>query len=112
MGRNPAAEPLADVPQLIRSTALSALIFSPNYAAKQWVYEQYDTMVMADSARTRSIGSGIVRIHGTDKALAFTSDVTPRYVKANPLRAANRRWPKPIATCALLARGLWPRPTT
>ena len=41
-------------------------------------------MVMADSAIVPGIGAGVVRVHGTDKALAFTSDVTPRYVMANP----------------------------
>lgn len=64
--------------------ALRKLVLSPNYAAKEWVYTQYDTMVMADTVRIPGIGAGIVRVHGTDKALAFTSDVTPRYVKANP----------------------------
>ncbi|MEO9780240.1 MAG: phosphoribosylformylglycinamidine synthase subunit PurL [Sedimentitalea sp.] len=80
----PPAEPLADVPGIDPIDGLRALISSPNYAAKQWVYEQYDTMVMADTARTPGLGAGIVRVHGTDKALAFTSDVTPRYVRANP----------------------------
>ena len=64
--------------------ALKALIGSPNYAHKGWVWEQYDTMVMADTVRMPGLGAGVVRVHGTDKALAFTSDVTPRYVKANP----------------------------
>ncbi|MEO0751292.1 MAG: phosphoribosylformylglycinamidine synthase subunit PurL [Pseudomonadota bacterium] len=63
---------------------LKALISSPNYSSKEWVYEQYDTMVMADSARTPGMGAGLIRVHGTDKLLAFTSDVTPRYVFANP----------------------------
>ena len=80
----PATEPLGDVPQVDPVDGLRALIASPNYAAKQWVYEQYDTMVMADTARTPGLGAGIVRVHGTEKALAFTSDVTPRYVRANP----------------------------
>ncbi|MEY8831165.1 phosphoribosylformylglycinamidine synthase subunit PurL [Sedimentitalea sp. XS_ASV28] len=80
----PPAEPLADVPGIDPIDGLRALISSPNYAAKQWVYEQYDTMVMADTARTPGLGAGIVRVHGSDKALAFTSDVTPRYVRANP----------------------------
>ena len=79
-----APAPLEDVPQIDPIDALKALLASPNYAAKQWVYEQYDTMVMADSARVPGVGAGIIRVHGTDKALAFTSDVTPRYVKANP----------------------------
>jgi len=63
---------------------VKALLASPNYAAKQWVYEQYDSQVMADTVRTPGLGAGIVRVHGTDKSIAFTSDVTPRYVKANP----------------------------
>ncbi|MEY8839599.1 AIR synthase related protein, partial [Cribrihabitans sp. XS_ASV171] len=78
------ATPLADVPQIDPIDGLRALICSPNYAGKQWVYEQYDTMVMADSARTPGLGAGIIRVHGTEKHLAFTSDVTPRYVRANP----------------------------
>ena len=80
-----AAIPLGDVPEIDPIDGLRALLSSPNYAAKSWVYEQYDTMVMADTVRIPGLGAGIVRVHGTDKALAFTSDVTPRYVKANPV---------------------------
>ncbi len=82
----PEAEPLdmSGVPGIDPIDGLKALIGSPNYAAKQWVYEQYDTMVMADSVRLPGLGAGVVRVHGTDKLLAFTSDVTPRYVQANP----------------------------
>ncbi len=80
----PAAEPMADVPAIDPIDGLRALISSPNYAGKQWVYEQYDSQVMADTIRKPGLGAGIVRVHGTDKAIAFTSDVTPRYVKANP----------------------------
>jgi phosphoribosylformylglycinamidine synthase subunit PurL len=80
----PPAEPVGEIVQIDPIDGLHALLSSPNYAGKQWVYEQYDTMVMADSARNPGIGAGIVRVHGTDKALAFTSDVTPRYVRANP----------------------------
>jgi len=86
----PAPAPLDDVPQIDPIDGLRALISSPNYAGKQWVYEQYDTMVMADTARVPGIGSGIVRVHGTDKALAFTSDVTPRYVRANPFEGGKQ----------------------
>ncbi|MCE8506989.1 phosphoribosylformylglycinamidine synthase subunit PurL [Ruegeria pomeroyi] len=86
----PAAEPLAEVPQIDPVDGLRALLASPNYGGKQWVFEQYDTMVMADSARTPGLGAGIVRVHGTDKALAFTSDVTPRYVRANPIEGGKQ----------------------
>ncbi|MEI4232066.1 phosphoribosylformylglycinamidine synthase subunit PurL [Roseovarius sp. D22-M7] len=63
---------------------LRALLASSNYCARNWVWEQYDTMVMADTARPPGQGAGLVRVHGTEKLLAFTSDVTPRYVAANP----------------------------
>ncbi|MEO1139535.1 MAG: phosphoribosylformylglycinamidine synthase subunit PurL [Pseudomonadota bacterium] len=74
----------AAVPNVDPIDGLKGLIGSVNYCAKQWVYEQYDTMVMADSARHPGQGAGLIRVHGTNKLLAFTSDVTPRYVKANP----------------------------
>ncbi|MEI4487305.1 phosphoribosylformylglycinamidine synthase subunit PurL [Frigidibacter sp. MR17.14] len=81
----PAAAPaMADLPAIAPIAALKALLGSPNHAHKGWVTEQYDTQVMADTVRVPGLGSGIVRVHGTAKALAFTSDVTPRYVKANP----------------------------
>ncbi|WP_299874871.1 phosphoribosylformylglycinamidine synthase subunit PurL [uncultured Sulfitobacter sp.] len=86
----PAADPLGDVAGVDPIDGLKALISDPNYAAKNWVFEQYDTMVMADSARTPGIGAGIIRIHGTDKSIAFTSDVTPRYVKANPVEGGKQ----------------------
>ncbi|MEO0866149.1 MAG: AIR synthase related protein, partial [Pseudomonadota bacterium] len=86
----PPAEPLGDVPGVDPVDGLRALLASPNYAAKQWVYEQYDTMVMADTARLPGLGAGIMRVHGTDKALAFTSDVTPRYVAANPVEGGKQ----------------------
>ena len=86
----PAAAPMADVPGVDAIDGLKALISSPNYAGKQWVYEQYDSQVMGDTVRKPGLGAGIVRILGTNKAVAFTSDVTPRYVKANPVEGGKQ----------------------
>ncbi|MDW4548086.1 phosphoribosylformylglycinamidine synthase subunit PurL [Defluviimonas sp. D31] len=86
----PKRDALADAPQIDAIAGLKALISSPNYAHKGWVWEQYDTMVMADTVRIPGLGAGVVRVHGTDKALAFTSDVTPRYVKANPVEGGRQ----------------------
>ncbi|MDZ7709649.1 MAG: phosphoribosylformylglycinamidine synthase subunit PurL [Roseovarius sp.] len=72
------------VPGLDPVDGLKALLGSVNYCSRQWVYEQYDTMVMADTVRTPGLGAGVIRVHGSGKMLAFTSDVTPRYVAANP----------------------------
>ena len=86
----PAAAPLAEVPQVDPIEGLKALISAPNYASKAWVYEQYDTQVMADTVRVPGLGAGVIRVHGTPKMLAFTSDVTPRYVRANPVEGGKQ----------------------
>ncbi|SMY07941.1 phosphoribosylformylglycinamidine synthase subunit PurL [Flavimaricola marinus] len=106
----PAAAPLSDVPAIDPIDGLKALIGSPNYACKAWVYEQYDTQVMADTLRTPGHGSGIVRIHGTNKAVAFTSDVTPRYVKANPVEGGKQAVAEAYRN--LTAQGAKPLATT
>ncbi|WP_413719905.1 phosphoribosylformylglycinamidine synthase subunit PurL [Silicimonas sp. MF1-12-2] len=80
----PAATPFTETLEIDPIDGLISLIGSPNYARKHWVWEQYDSQVMADTVRTPGLGAGIVRVHDTGKMLAFTSDVTPRYVKANP----------------------------
>ena len=79
-----AFEAADDVMALDPIAGLKALISTPNYARKHWVWEQYDSQVMADTVRAPGSGAGIVRVHGTEKMVAFTSDVTPRYVRANP----------------------------
>ena len=79
-----------DVPEIDAIDGLKALIGSVNYSSRQWVYEQYDSMVMADTNRAPGQGSGVIRVHGTEKMLAFTSDVTPRYVKANPVEGGKQ----------------------
>ena len=86
----PTAPPMAAVPEVDAIEALKALIASPNYAAKQWVYQQYDCQVMADTVMAPGHSAGIVRVHGTEKLLAFTSDVTPRYVRANPFEGGKQ----------------------
>ena len=86
----PSAPHLGDIPKISAIEGLKAIISSPNYGAKQWVYEQYDHMVMADTVRRPGIGAGVIRVHGTEKSLAFTSDVTPRYCKANPVEGGKQ----------------------
>jgi phosphoribosylformylglycinamidine synthase len=58
----------------------------PDMASKRWLWEQYDRHVMADTLAESGTASdaGIVRVHGSRKALALTSDCTPRYVEADP----------------------------
>jgi phosphoribosylformylglycinamidine synthase subunit PurL len=66
--------------------AILTLMSAPDMASKRWLWEQYDRHVMADTLEDSATGAdaGIVRVHGTHKALAMTSDVTPRYVQNDP----------------------------
>jgi phosphoribosylformylglycinamidine synthase len=66
--------------------ALKTLMACPDMASKRWLWEQYDRHVMADTLADSATAAdaGIVRVHGTRKALAVTSDCTPRYVFADP----------------------------
>ncbi|MEO0815834.1 MAG: phosphoribosylformylglycinamidine synthase subunit PurL [Pseudomonadota bacterium] len=65
---------------------LLKLMASPDMASKRWIWEQYDRHVMGDTIDSSQSMSdaAIVRIHGTNKALAITSDCNPHYVAADP----------------------------
>jgi phosphoribosylformylglycinamidine synthase subunit PurL len=81
----PKPEPLADVPECTDVAAdLLALMESPDLASRRWIWEQYDHMVGADTVQRPGGDAAIVRVHGTGKALAMTTDVTPRYCFADP----------------------------
>ena len=86
----PPAEPFQGTPDIDPIEGLKALVGAPNHARKHWVWEQYDAQVMGDTVQTPGLGSGLVRVHGTEKVLAFTSDVTPRYVAANPFEGGKQ----------------------
>ncbi len=63
---------------------LKMLLSSPDLSSKRWIWEQYDHQVMNDTVQIPGGDAAVVRVHGTSKALAMTSDVTPRYCAANP----------------------------
>lgn len=78
-------KPLGDVPA---STDLGAdllkLIGCPDLASRRWIWEQYDSQVGADTLQKSGGDAAVVRIHGTHKALAMSTDCTPRYCYADP----------------------------
>jgi len=69
-------QPLAD--------SLKKLLGCPDLASKRWIWEQYDHMVMNDTAQRPGGDAAVVRIHDTKKALAITTDCTPRYCYSDP----------------------------
>ncbi|MEM9706721.1 MAG: phosphoribosylformylglycinamidine synthase subunit PurL [Pseudomonadota bacterium] len=66
-------------------TALAVLLGSPDLCSRAWIYGQYDQSVMGDTVIGPGGDAALVRVHGTSRALAVTTDVTPRYVAANPV---------------------------
>ncbi len=103
-----APAPLAenDIPQADIADALLKLVGSPNNCSRRWVYEQYDTLIQGNSLQLPGGDAGVVRVdtHPT-KALAFSSDVTPRYVEADPFEGGKQAvaecWRNITATGAL-----------
>jgi len=66
--------------------ALLSMLSLPDICSRRWIWEQYDYMVMTDTVGQPGGDSAVVRIHGTHRALALTSDCTPRYCKDDPRR--------------------------
>ena len=66
------------------NAAFDALLGHPNHGSKRYIYEQYDNQVGSNTVQKSGFGSGIVRVEGTDKAIAMTVDGKSRYVYADP----------------------------
>ena len=69
---------------------LLTLMSCPDLASKRWIYEQYDHMVGNDTVARPGGDAAVVRVHGTDKALAITTDCTPRYCYADPVEGGKQ----------------------
>ena len=72
--------------------ALVKVMTDSDVASKRWIWEQYDRHVMADTIDSSQSGgdAAIVRIHGTNKAVAITTDCTPRYCYADPVQGGRQ----------------------
>ena len=70
--------------------AVIDLIGGPNLCSRRWIWEQYDHMVMGDTIQRPGGDAAVVRVHGTEKALAISTDVTPRYCYADPVEGGRQ----------------------
>jgi phosphoribosylformylglycinamidine synthase len=70
--------------------SLKTLLGSPDLCSRRWIWEQYDTSVMNDTVQVPGGDAAVVRVHGSQKALAITTDVTPRYCQADPHMGARQ----------------------
>ncbi len=83
--------PLGEVPQSADLAAdLNTLMASPALASRRWIWEQYDSQVGADTLQLSGGDAAVVRIHGTGRALAMTTDCTPRYCFADPVEGGKQ----------------------
>jgi phosphoribosylformylglycinamidine synthase len=70
--------------------SLKQLLASPDLCSRRWVWQQYDSSVMADTVQAPGGDAAVIRVHGQKKALAITTDVSPRYCKADPFEGAKQ----------------------
>jgi phosphoribosylformylglycinamidine synthase II len=85
--------------------ALLDLIASPDLCSRAWIWNQYDAAVGGQTVkRPGAADAAIVRIEGSDRALALTTDCTPRYCQADPkmggMQAVAEAWRNITATGA------------
>jgi phosphoribosylformylglycinamidine synthase len=88
--------PLGATPEASDIAAdLLKLMASPDIASRRWIWEQYDTQVGADTVQRPGGDAAVVRVHGTQKGLAMSTDCTPRYCYADPYEGGKQA----IAEC-------------
>ena len=76
---------IKDLKKIKLEDALLKILSSPNQSNKSWVTEQFDQMVMTDTAQRSGGDAAIIRIHKKEKAVAVTVDSSANYCKAHPL---------------------------
>ncbi len=76
-------------PKDMKHTLLT-MIGSPHLCSRDWIWQQYDAQVMADTIQKPGGDAAVVRIHGTNKAVAISTDCTPRYCYADPFEGGKQ----------------------
>jgi len=71
-------------------TSLKTILAAPDMCSRRWVWEQYDYSVMADTVQSPGGDAAVVRVHNSNKGLAISTDVSPRYCKADPSLGAKQ----------------------
>ena len=88
--RLPVIDPASVSPPISVADALEKLIGSPDLCSKRWVFEQYDHVILGNTVQRPGGDAAVVRIEESPKALALTSDVTPRYCEADPFEGGKQ----------------------
>ena len=77
-------------PAMSLADALEMLIGSPELCSKRWVWEQYDHIILGNTVQRPGGDAAVVRIGDGPKAVALTTDVTPRYCEADPFEGGKQ----------------------
>ena len=86
----PVIDAASITPPMGIADALEKLIGSPDLSSKRWVLEQYDHVILGNTVQRPGGDAAVVRINEGPKALALTSDVTPRYCEADPFEGGKQ----------------------
>jgi phosphoribosylformylglycinamidine synthase len=86
----PAIAPESVAAPMPNAEALRKLVGSPDLCSKRWVWEQYDHLILGNTVQTPGGDAAIVRVEDGPKALALTTDVTPRYCEADPVEGGKQ----------------------
>jgi phosphoribosylformylglycinamidine synthase len=70
--------------------ALESLMASPDIASKRWIWEQYDHLVRGETVQRPGGDAAVVRLPHSTRALAMTTDCTPRYCVADPVEGGKQ----------------------
>jgi phosphoribosylformylglycinamidine synthase len=88
--KQPVIDAASVVPPMPVAEVLEKLIGAPDLCSKRWVWEQYDHVILGNTVQRPGGDAAVVRINEGPKALALTSDVTPRYCEADPFEGGKQ----------------------
>ena len=85
-----AVDPRSVAPPMPVADALEKLVASADLCSKRWVWEQYDHIILGNTVQRPGGDAAVVRVLDGPKALAITTDVTPRYCEADPFEGGKQ----------------------
>src|SRR5262245_6428463 len=88
--KRPSVKAATVMPPVSSADALLKLIGSPDLCSRRWVWEQYDHVILGNTVQRPGGDAAVVRINDGPKALALTTDVTPRYCEADPFEGGKQ----------------------
>jgi phosphoribosylformylglycinamidine synthase len=88
--KRPIIESASIKPPVSNVEALEKLIGTPDLASKRWIWEQYDHVILGNTAQRPGGDAAVVRVKEGPKGLALTTDVTPRYCEADPFEGGKQ----------------------